>query len=249
MAQQAAQSFPDRLEHAGGRPINIVAGNARVVRPRLADARFFFEQDKKRSSRPACRATGAVGLSQQARQPAQRVERLGAGRCDRCTAARRRPAKPRGAGQADLVTDMVGEFPELQGHHGTYYALADGEGEVVTDAIQGHYQPRFAGDALPAGNVAAAVALADKLDAWSASSVSAWCPPATRIRSRCAAPRPRRAAHPHGNATAARSGQLIDTAAAGFKPGLLTAEGFAAQLRDFMFERLKNLLRRAVTAP
>jgi glycyl-tRNA synthetase beta chain len=84
---------------------------------------------------------------------------------------------------------MVGEFPELQGIMGRYYALADGEGEVVADAIQAHYQPRFAGDALPAGNVAAAVALADKLDALVGFFGIGRCRPATRTRSRCAAPR------------------------------------------------------------
>jgi len=145
--------------------------------------------------------------------------------------------------KADLVTDMVGEFPELQGIMGRYYALADGEGEVVADAIQAHYQPRFAGDALPAGNVAAAVALADKLDALVGFFGIGMVPTGDKdpfalrraalgvLRILIEAPLP------------LELPRLIDTAAAGFRPGLLTAEGFAAQLQDFMFERLKNLLR------
>jgi glycyl-tRNA synthetase beta chain len=145
--------------------------------------------------------------------------------------------------KADLVTDMVGEFPELQGIMGRYYALADGEGAVVADAIQAHYQPRFAGDALPAGNVAAAVALADKLDALVGFFGIGMVPTGDKdpfalrraalgvLRILMEAPLP------------LELPKLIEVAAAGFKPGVLGAEGFATQLQDFMFERLKNLLR------
>ncbi len=126
---------------------------------------------------------------------------------------------------------------------GRYYALADGEGQVVADAIQVHYQPRFTGDALPAGNVAAAVALADKLDALVGFFGIGMVPTGDKdpfalrraalgvLRILIEAPLP------------LELPKLIDTASAGFKPGLLTAEGLAAQLQDFMFERLKNLLR------
>ena len=138
---------------------------------------------------------------------------------------------------------MVGEFPELQGIMGRYYALADGEGEVVADAIEAHYQPRFAGDALPAGNVAAAVALADKLDALVGFFGIGMVPTGDKdpfalrraalgvLRILMEAPLP------------LELPKLIEVAAAGFRPGVLSAAGFAAQLQDFMFERLKNLLR------
>jgi glycyl-tRNA synthetase beta chain len=91
--------------------------------------------------------------------------------------------------KADLLTDMVGEFPELQGIMGTYYARHDGEPDEVALAASEHYQPRFAGDALPATATGTAVALADKLETWSASGASACSRPATRTRSRCAATR------------------------------------------------------------
>jgi len=149
-------------------PINIVAGNARVVRPRLSDARFFFEQDKKQKLEARLPRLAPVVYHNKLGSQLERVERLEAlagaiaAQLHGDVAAAKRAAR---LAKADLVTDMVGEFPELQGIMGRYYALADGEGEVVADAIQAHYQPRFAGDALPAGNVAAAVALADKLDA------------------------------------------------------------------------------------
>ena len=227
-------------------PINIVAGNARVVRPRLSDARFFFEQDKKQKLEARLPRLAPVVYHNKLGSQLERVERLEAlagaiaAQLHGDVAAAKRAAR---LAKADLVTDMVGEFPELQGIMGRYYALADGEGEVVADAIQAHYQPRFAGDALPAGNVAAAVALADKLDALVGFFGIGMVPTGDKdpfalrraalgvLRILMEAPLP------------LELPRLIDTAAAGFKPGLLTAEGFAAQLQDFMFERLKNLLR------
>ena len=227
-------------------PINIVAGNARVVRPRLSDARFFFEQDKKQKLEARLPRLAPVVYHNKLGSQLERVERLEAlagaiaAQLHGDVAAAKRAAR---LAKADLVTDMVGEFPELQGIMGRYYALADGEGEVVADAIQAHYQPRFAGDALPAGNVAAAVALADKLDALVGFFGIGMVPTGDKdpfalrraalgvLRILMEAPLP------------LELPRLIDTAAAGFKPGLLTAEGFAAQLQDFMLERLKNLLR------
>lgn len=229
-------------------PSNIVAGNARVVRPRLSDARFFFEQDKKQKLEARLPRLAPVIYHNKLGSQLERVERLEAlagaiaAQLHGDVAAAKRAAR---LAKADLVTDMVGEFPELQGIMGRYYALADGEGEVVADAIQTHYQPRFAGDALPAGNVAAAVALADKLDALVGFFGIGMVPTGDKdpfalrraalgvLRILIEAPLP------------LELPKLIDTAAAGFKPGLLTAEGFAAQLQDFMLERLKNLLREA----
>jgi glycyl-tRNA synthetase beta chain len=125
-------------------PINIVAGNARVVRPRLSDARFFFEQDKKQKLEARLPRLAPVVYHNKLGSQLERVERLEAlagaiaAQLHGDVAAAKRAAR---LAKADLVTDMVGEFPELQGIMGRYYALADGEGEVVADAIQAHYQP------------------------------------------------------------------------------------------------------------
>lgn len=227
-------------------PSNIISGNARVVRPRLSDARFFFEQDKKQTLEARLPRLAPVVYHNKLGSQLERVERLEAlagaiaAQLHGDVAAAKRAAR---LAKADLVTDMVGEFPELQGIMGRYYALADGEGEVVADAIQAHYLPRFAGDALPAGNVAAAVALADKLDALVGFFGIGMVPTGDKdpfalrraalgvLRIQMETPLP------------LELPRLIDAAAAGFRPGLLSAEGFAAQLQDFMFERLKNLLR------
>lgn len=227
-------------------PSNIVTGNQRVVRPRLSDARFFFEQDKKQKLDARLPRLAAVVYHNKLGSQLERVDRLEvlAGRIAALlssdVAAARRGAR---LAKVDLVTDMVGEFPELQGIMGRYYALHDGEGELVADAVQGHYLPRFAGDALPAGNVACAVALADKLDALVGFFGIGMVPTGDRdpfalrraalgvLRILMETPLP------------LELPQLIETAAAGFRPGVLTADGFATQLQDFMLERLKNLLR------
>jgi hypothetical protein len=91
--------------------------------------------------------------------------------------------------KADLVTDMVGEFPELQGIMGRYYALHDGEPAAVADAIEDHYKPRFAGDELPRGSRPVPWPWPTSSMRWSASSASASSRPATRTPSPCAAPR------------------------------------------------------------
>jgi glycyl-tRNA synthetase beta chain len=148
-------------------PSAIIGGNERVVRPRLSDAKFFFEQDKKKSLESRLPLLANVvyhnKLGTQAERT-QRVTRLAgaiAGRL-RCEVL----VVEGGAqlAKADLLTDMVGEFPELQGIMGTYYARNDGEHEEVALAASEHYQPRFSGDALPSTNTGLAVALADKLE-------------------------------------------------------------------------------------
>ena len=90
--------------------------------------------------------------------------------------------------KADLLTDMVGEFPELQGTMGRYYALAEGALPVVAEAIEQHYRPRFAGDALPDTNIGRALALADKLDSLVGFFGIGQLPPATATPSACAGP-------------------------------------------------------------
>ncbi len=148
-------------------PQHIIGGNERVVRPRLSDAKFFFEQDKKKKLADRVSSLASVVYHNKLGTQAQRSERV-----RRLAAAIARALgtdvalAERAAllAKADLVTDMVGEFPELQGIMGTYYARHDGEPEEVALAISEHYQPRFAGDALPATATGTAVALADKLE-------------------------------------------------------------------------------------
>jgi len=149
-------------------PRNIIQGNERVVRPRLEDARFFFNQDRKQRLEARVPRLGAVVYHGKLGSQLERVERLQllAGAIARMLNGDAALAE-RAAwlAKADLLTGMVGEFPELQGVMGRYYALHDGEPAAVADAIEQHYQPRFAGDELPQGAIGCAVALADKLDA------------------------------------------------------------------------------------
>ncbi|MDB5761567.1 MAG: glycine--tRNA ligase subunit beta [Herminiimonas sp.] len=148
-------------------PQNIIQGNERVVRPRLSDAKFFFEQDKKKKLADRLPGLANVVYHNKLGTQAQRTERVKTLAAKIAFALGIDPAlAERGAllAKTDLLTDMVGEFPELQGIMGTYYARHDGEHEEVAQAISEHYQPRFAGDALPATGTGTAVALADKLE-------------------------------------------------------------------------------------
>jgi glycyl-tRNA synthetase beta chain len=148
-------------------PQHIIGGNERVVRPRLSDAKFFFEQDQKKSLADRLPALANVVYHNKLGTQAQRTERVTelarkiAHALQADVALAQRAAL---LAKTDLVTDMVGEFPELQGIMGTYYALQDGEPNEVALAISEHYQPRFAGDALPATMTGTIVALADKLE-------------------------------------------------------------------------------------
>jgi glycyl-tRNA synthetase beta chain len=149
-------------------PAAIVAGNERVLRARLADARFFFDQDRRQRLEARVERLRSVVHHNKLGSQAERVDRL------RALAARIAPLVGADAAladraallaKADLVTDMVGEFPELQGLMGRYYAGHDGEPPEVAAAIEQHYWPKAAGDRLPEAPVAQAVALADKLEA------------------------------------------------------------------------------------
>ena len=148
-------------------PAHIIEGNERVVRPRLSDAKFFFEQDQKKKL--ADRLPGLASVvyhnklgSQQ--QRTQRVRALALSIADLLGADAALAERAAMLAKTDLLTDMVGEFPELQGIMGTYYARHDGEPDEVALAISEHYQPRFAGDALPSTQTGTVVALADKLE-------------------------------------------------------------------------------------
>ena len=145
----------------------VIGGNERVVRPRLADAKFFFDQDRKKTLESRVEKLGSVVYHNKLGTQLQRVERIAtlAGTIARLLKADKADAELAARlSKADLLTDMVGEFPELQGIMGRYYAWHDGEDQVVANAIEAHYHPRFAGDTLPQGAIACAVALADKLE-------------------------------------------------------------------------------------
>ncbi|MFT3734881.1 MAG: glycine--tRNA ligase subunit beta [Rhodocyclaceae bacterium] len=145
----------------------IVQGNERVVRPRLADAKFFFDQDRKKSLADRVGGLAKVVYHNKLGTQGERVERVRAIAKAIATKLGVDAAQVDTAAQlakADLLTDMVGEFPELQGIMGGYYAKHDKLGDTVADAIEDHYKPRFAGDALPRNDVGVVVALADKLE-------------------------------------------------------------------------------------
>ena len=148
-------------------PSAIIEGNQRVLRARLADAKFFYDQDRKTTLASRVERLSGIVYHNKLGTQADRMHRV---RELAKAIATGMGADPRAAdraallAKADLTTDMVGEFPELQGTMGRYYALHDGEAPVVADAIAQHYWPRFAGDALPVTPVAQSVALADKLE-------------------------------------------------------------------------------------
>jgi glycyl-tRNA synthetase beta chain len=147
-------------------PSAIIAGNERVVRPRLDDARFFFDQDRKVRLETRVPQLGNVVYHNKLGSQLERVERIQllSGEIAREIGADAALSE-RAAwlSKADLLSGMVGEFPELQGIMGRYYAQHDGEPTQVAEAIEQHYRPRFAGDLLPESPTGVAVALADKL--------------------------------------------------------------------------------------
>ena len=150
-------------------PSRVIGGNERVVRPRLADAKFFFDQDRKRTLASRVPGLSKVVYHGKLGTQGERVDRVRAiarGIGEQLGGLSLADLADEAAtlAKADLLTDMVGEFPELQGIMGAYYARHDGLREAVADAIEDHYKPRFAGDALPRGDVGLCVALADKLE-------------------------------------------------------------------------------------
>ena len=147
----------------------VIGGNERVVRPRLADAKFFFDQDRKKTLESRVDGLSKVVYHNKLGTQGERMARV----CAIAKAIGQQVGGDLLANQAeqaarlaktDLLTDMVGEFPELQGIMGGYYARHDGLSNDVAEAIEDHYKPRFAGDELPRNNVGLVVALADKLE-------------------------------------------------------------------------------------
>jgi glycyl-tRNA synthetase beta chain len=150
-------------------PSLVIGGNERVVRPRLADAKFFFDQDRKKTLESRVEGLSKVVYHNKLGTQGERMARV-------CAIAKaigqqvggdllaKQAEQAARLAKTDLLTDMVGEFPELQGIMGGYYARHDGLSSDVAEAIEDHYKPRFAGDELPRNNVGLVVALADKLE-------------------------------------------------------------------------------------
>ena len=226
-------------------PSAIISGNERVLRARLADAKFFFDQDRRQPLASRLPKLSAVVYHNKLGTQADRSARIGvvAARIADALGADRELAK-RAAhlAKADLVTDMVGEFPELQGLMGRYYAEHDGEPAAVATAVEQHYWPRFAGDALPDGPVAQSVALADKLDTligiWGIGLVPTGDKDPFGLRR-----------HALGvlrilleRRLPLDLGELVQWSEASFPAGMV-AQGTAAAVHDFMLDRLHQLLR------
>jgi glycyl-tRNA synthetase beta chain len=183
LTMQANQKYFPLLDAAGRlshkflivsniRPVDagaVIAGNERVLRSRLADAKFFFDQDRRKTLASRVEGLQRVVYHNKLGTQAERVERIWAiaqtiGLQLGGNELAARAGEAAMLAKADLLTDMVGEFPELQGIMGRYYAKHDGVAEEVADAIEDHYKPRFAGDELPRNPVGVCVALADKLE-------------------------------------------------------------------------------------
>jgi glycyl-tRNA synthetase beta chain len=232
-------------------PSQIVHGNERVLRARLADAKFFYDQDRKtRLAERVPRLAHVVYHSKLGSQ-LERVERIQVLAAAIALMLKADPVAAERAAylsKADLLTDMVGEFPELQGVMGRYYARHDGEAADVADAIEQHYLPRAAGAELPRGAIATSVALADKLDALVGIFGIGLAPSGEK--------------DPFGMRRAAVGvlrilieealsldlGELLEQARRRFE-GVALAAGVTGELRDFFHDRLRPYLRERGYAP
>jgi glycyl-tRNA synthetase beta chain len=226
-------------------PQNIVAGNERVLRARLSDAKFFFDQDRKATLASRVDKLGSVvyhnKLGTQLER-VQRIQKLASAIAEKLHADVPQAERAAWLCKADLVTDMVGEFPELQGMMGQHYARHDGENEAVARAIEAHYHPRFAADTLPEDNVGAAVALADKLDTLVGIYGIGLVPTGDKdpfgLRRQALGVLRILAEH----ALPLDLVELLQLARLAFAPGVI-ADSVAADLHGFMLERLRNYLR------
>ncbi len=224
----------------------VIQGNERVVRPRLADAKFFFDQDRKKTLESRVEGLFKVVYHNKLGTQGARMARV-------CVIAKAIGQQLGGAALAaqaelaarlaktDLLTDMVGEFPELQGTMGNYYAQHDKLGEEIATAISDHYCPRFAGDFLPTGLVGTSVALADKLETLAGMFGIGNLP--TGDKDPFALRR-----HALGvirmlieKELPLKLDWLIDHAFAAFPPGKLTDAH--TDLETFVFERLSGMMR------
>ncbi|MCC7548692.1 MAG: glycine--tRNA ligase subunit beta [Burkholderiales bacterium] len=226
-------------------PGRVIGGNERVVRPRLADAKFFFDQDRKtKLSERVERLADVVHHNRLGSQldRVQRIRELASAIAEKLHADVAQAERAAWLCKADLVSGMVGEFPELQGIMGRYYALHDGEPAAVADAIEAHYRPRFAADTLPCDNIGGAVALADKLDTLVGIYGIGLVPTGDRDPFGL-----RRQALGVLRLLAERElpldlRELLQLAKLGFAPGVV-ADSVDADLHGFMLERLRGYLR------
>ncbi|KUM01823.1 glycine--tRNA ligase subunit beta [Chromobacterium sp. F49] len=223
-------------------PSFVIGGNERVLRARLSDAKFFFEQDQKVRLDSRLPRLANVVYHNKIGSQLERVERLqsiAGAIAHELGADAALAARAAYLAKADLVSDMVGEFPELQGIMGMYYARHDGEHAEVAAAIEGHYHPRFAGDTLPEGKIATAVALADKLETiigiWGIGLIPTGDKDPFALR-RAALGVVRMALEADLDLK-----RLLDIVANAFPTGKLSA-GVADEVFGFMMDRLKNFL-------
>lgn len=221
----------------------VTGGNERVVRPRLADAKFFFDQDRKKTLESRVAGLGKVvyhnKLGTQGER-AERVRRLAEFIASSLGGNAALAAQAAHLAKADLLTDMVGEFPELQGIMGRYYALNDKLPAEVADAIEDHYRPRFAGDELPRNQTGVVVALADKLETLAGLFAIGQLPTGDKDPFAL-----RRHALGVVRMLIEKDLALSVDALLGFAFGLFpqAQEGSAAALADFIYERLAGSLR------
>ena len=148
-------------------PSVVISGNEKVIRPRLADAEFFFNTDKKKTLESRLESLGSVLFQKQLgtlREKSERIATLSGFIAAQINADEAKAQRAGLLSKTDLMTEMVMEFTEVQGVMGKYYALNDGEAEEIAQALYEQYMPRFAGDQLPSQDISAAVSLADKLD-------------------------------------------------------------------------------------
>ncbi len=232
-------------------PRNIVKGNERVLRARLSDAKFFYDQDRKTKLADRVERLGNVVYHNKLGSQLERVQRirkLASSIAEKLGTDINKTERAAWLSKADLLTDMVGEFPELQGTMGRYYALHDGEDSLVARAIEAHYLPRISGDRLPEDNIGCAVALADKLDTLVGIYGIGLVPTgdkdpfglrrqavgALRILSEQSLP--------------LDLVELLSLAKLNFAPGVLH-DSVAVDLHGFMLERLRSYLRERGFAP
>ncbi len=223
----------------------VIGGNERVVRPRLADAKFFFDQDRKKSLADRIPALAKVVYHNKLGTQGERAQRVAAiasaigqqlGGAQLGNRLAQQADQAALLSKADLLTDMVGEFPELQGIMGRYYALHDGLPIEIADAIEDHYKPKFAGDTLPRGQVGICVALADKLETLAGMFGIGQLP--TGDKDPFALRR-----HALGVIRMLIEQDLPLDLAWLFKAAQVNDEKVAAQLADFIYERLAGTLR------
>jgi len=223
-------------------PGEVRRGNERVVRPRLSDAGFFWDSDRRRTLESRVADLADVVFQKKLGSLADkshRVAQLAVRIADSLGVDSRHAARAAALAKCDLLTAMVGEFPDLQGVMGRYYALGDGESGEVADAIREQYLPRFAGDQLPLTDAGKFVSLADKLDTLTGIFAIGQRPSGTR--------------DPFGLRRAALGvlrilieGRLeLDTEtllsyAASLQPGVCDADAIAGDVYEYMMDRLRT---------